>query len=67
MVAYREQALWELCRQGYPIAADEAEICWTSGKPYNPDPSLHVSRGLLTLIEQCNCEVSGQFAKPLLH
>jgi hypothetical protein len=67
MVTYREQALWDLCRQGYPISADEAEICWNHGKPYLLEPSIHVSRALRTVIERCPSEVSGELVKHILH
>ena len=28
MTISQAQALWELCRQGLPLSADEAERCW---------------------------------------
>jgi len=58
MGTYQLQALWELCRQGYPISADEAELRWRSGEVYRPDPQMRVPRALQALIELCNHEVS---------
>jgi hypothetical protein len=58
MITHSAQAVWELCRQGYPTSADEAEIRWSCGDTFNPDPQMHVSRTLRLLIEQCNYEVS---------
>lgn len=59
MISYQSQALWELCRQGYPASADEAETRWDAGKVYHPDERVCLSRVLRVLIEQCNDEVSG--------
>jgi hypothetical protein len=58
MITHSEQAVWELCRQGYPISADEAEIRWSCGDTFSLDPEMQVSRTLRLLIEQCNYEVS---------
>lgn len=55
-----EQAIWELCRQGYPICADEAERCWLHGKPYRPNVQMKPTRTLQTLIDQCNWEIARQ-------
>ena len=62
MTTYQSQAIWELCRQGYPIQADEAELRWRSGGAYHPDPYMKISRTLLVLINQCNFEVSEEKA-----
>ncbi len=34
MTISQSQALWELCRQGLPLSADEAERCWEQGQTY---------------------------------
>lgn len=52
------QAVWELCRQGFPITADEAAERWEKGEVYQPDRSLRVTREIAHLIEQCNWEAS---------
>jgi hypothetical protein len=62
MITHQAQAVWELCRQGYPISADEAETRWSCGDVYNPDTEMRVSRTLRLLIEQCNHEVLGALA-----
>ena len=59
MISYQSQALWELCRQGYPASADEAETRWYAGKVYHPDERVCLSRVLRVLIERCNDEVTG--------
>jgi hypothetical protein len=53
----QSQALWELCRQGFPLSADEAAACWETGKTFLPDWSAKVSRSLEQLIDCCNGEV----------
>jgi hypothetical protein len=58
MISYRPQAVWELCRQGYPSSADEAERQWRKGKAYNPESGMQMSRTLRALIDQCNYEES---------
>jgi len=59
----QSRALWALCRQGLPLAADEAEQCWSRGEPYHLDCCGKLPRLLGTLIEQCNWET--QSAKRL--
>ncbi len=61
------QAVWELCRQGYPMSADEAEQRWSDGQPYQPDDLMQVPRSLRALIEQCNYEAVAFPAPSLLH
>jgi hypothetical protein len=54
------QAIWELCRQGFPLDADDAAEHWEKGQPYRPDGQLKVPRDVERLIDACNWEVSGQ-------
>ena len=56
MTSTQSQAIWALCRQGLPLAADEAEQCWSRGEPYHLDYCGKIPRLLNTLIEQCNWE-----------
>jgi hypothetical protein len=62
MTTNQSLALWELCRQGLPLAADDAAEQWGQGQQYELAPGVRVSRGLEALIEQCNWEV-GQVAQ----
>jgi hypothetical protein len=50
-------AIWELCRQGLPLSADEAEKCWEQGKAYRLDDLVKLPREVEGLIDQCNWEV----------
>ena len=52
------QAVWELCRQGLPLSADEAERCWAHGDSYHLDQRVKVPRGLVHMIERGNREAS---------
>jgi hypothetical protein len=56
MTNSQTQAIWELCRQGFPLTADEAEARWTQGETYRLEWNTHVSRTLERLIERCNWE-----------
>ena len=56
MTAAQSQAVWALCRQGLPLAADEAERCWMRGETYHLDFFGKIPRLVNTLIEQCNWE-----------
>jgi len=67
MISHQSQAVWELCRQGYPMSADEAEARWNEGHRYYPDPHMQISRSLLALIDQCNFEASAADAGQTLH
>jgi hypothetical protein len=58
MISYRAQALWELCRQGYPNSADEAETRWDAGELFHPDERVRLPRMLRVMIERCNDEVA---------
>lgn len=51
------QAVWELCRQGFQITADDAEKSWRNGEPFEPRDKLPLGRSLESLIDQCNWEV----------
>ncbi len=64
MTISQSQALWELCRQGFPLTADEAEACWEEGKTFLPDWGAKVSRSLEQLIDRCNEEVEYGAARP---
>lgn len=59
MTANQSQALWELCRQGLPLAADEAAERWDRGQPFELENGLHLARYVEALIRQCNWEVEG--------
>ena len=67
MTHEQSQAIWELCRQGYPMSADEAERRWSDGQPYEPDDLMQVPRLLRALIEQCNYEAASLPAHVRLH
>lgn len=58
MTISQAQAVWELCRQGFPLTADEAAARWESGETFEPDAQNRLSREAQRLIEQCNWEVS---------
>lgn len=58
MTISQAQALWELCRQGLPLSADEAEHCWEQGQTYQLQVPVKLPRVVEGLIEQCNWEVS---------
>ncbi len=55
-----EQAYWALCRQGFPLDAEDAIEHWENGEPYLPEQQLRVPRDVERLIDDCNWEVSGQ-------
>jgi hypothetical protein len=54
-------AIWELCRQGFPLSADEAEESWERGQPFRPDWRIQLSRALRKLIDDCNRQVDGHW------
>jgi hypothetical protein len=56
MTSTQSQAVWALCRQGLPLAADEAEQCWSRGQAYHLDFLGQIPRSINALIEQCNWE-----------
>jgi hypothetical protein len=57
MTINQSQALWELCRQGLPLAADEAAEHWGQGQTFELEQSVHLARYVEALIRQCNWEV----------
>lgn len=57
MTTNQSLTLWELCRQGLPLAADEAAERWNRGECFELPSGVRVSRSLEALIEQCNWEV----------
>ena len=67
MISHQWQAVWELCRQGYPMSADEAEERWSAGNAYYPAGHMQVSRALRALIDQCNYEASAARESQTLH
>ena len=58
MTISQAHAVWELCRQGLPLSADDAEMCWEQGKTYRLDEPVKLPREVEDLIKQCNWEVS---------
>ncbi|MEA3278121.1 MAG: hypothetical protein U9Q81_23110 [Pseudomonadota bacterium] len=59
MTISQSQAVWELCRQGFPLNADDAAEHWERGETYEPDWQVKVSREIENLIETCNWEIKG--------
>lgn len=59
MSTKQSQAIWELCRQGFPLSADDAAKCWSSGQRFEFSEKFTVGlgRSLEDLIDQCNWEV----------
>ena len=57
MTSYQLQTIWELCRQGLHMSANEAERCWKQGEVYHLDCDGKVPRMINGLIERCNREV----------
>jgi len=60
MTTRQVEAVWELCRQGFPLTADEAEARWERGETYQPDGQLRINREIERLIERCNWEIDFQ-------
>jgi hypothetical protein len=56
MTTSQSQAIWELCRQGLPLSADDAERCWEQGDTYELDYHVKVPRLVNALIDECNRE-----------
>jgi hypothetical protein len=59
MTISQMQAVWELCRQGLPLIADEAEEHWETGQVFDLDMQVSIPRGVEHLLERCNREVDG--------
>jgi hypothetical protein len=64
MTKSQSQAIWELCRQGLHLPANEAERNWDHGKPYWLDRYLQVPRRLTALIDRCNWEITSGARSP---
>jgi hypothetical protein len=60
MTIIQAQAIWELCRQGFPLDAEDAAEHWEKGEPYQPEQQLKVPRDVERLIEVGNWEISDQ-------
>ena len=61
MTNSQANAIWELCRQGFPLSADEAEASWEHGEPFSPDLPLDIPGTLKRLIDDCNQEAGGDW------
>jgi hypothetical protein len=57
MTISQTQAIWELCRQGFPLTADEAADRWERGEVYEPELQVRVNREIAQLIDRCNWEI----------
>lgn len=58
MTSSQEQAVWELCRQGFPLTAEEAAAHWERGETYEPNLQARVSREVKRLIDRSNWEMA---------
>jgi hypothetical protein len=56
MTSKQSQAIWELCRQGLPLFADEAARQWSRGQTIQLETGVRVGRWVKALIDQCNWE-----------
>jgi hypothetical protein len=56
MTPSQNKAVWELCRQGLPLVADEAAAKWSRGERYMLDQRISVAREVKKLVEMCNWE-----------
>jgi hypothetical protein len=56
MTIKQSQAIWELCRQGLPLEADEAAEQWEQGGTFVLEKGRHLPREVENLVEQCNWE-----------
>jgi hypothetical protein len=57
MTINQASAIWGLCRQGLPLSADEAELCWWEGRTYCLAEPVKLPREVEALIAQCNWEL----------
>jgi len=57
MTFTQTQAVWELCRQGLPLLADEAAEHWERGLQFRLRSQVRIARAVEALIDQCNWEV----------
>ena len=60
MTTSQLQAVWELCRQGFPLTADEAAECWEKDEIYEPDRLLPVTLEIERLIDRSNWEIDSK-------
>ncbi|MEA3277116.1 MAG: hypothetical protein U9Q81_17880 [Pseudomonadota bacterium] len=67
MTSSQAQAIWELCREGFPLVAYEAETHWQRRDVYAPDRHTNVSRALEHLIERCNWETEERSTRTFLY
>jgi hypothetical protein len=56
MTRIQQQAFWEICRQGFPLMADDAASRWESGGIYELDNGFRLPRVTQDLIDLCNWE-----------
>ncbi len=66
MTISQSQAVWELCREGLPLLADDAERRWETGATFEPDTRVRLSREARGLIERSNWEASRRFSETTL-
>lgn len=64
MTFTQSQAVWELCRQGLPLLADEAAECWERGMQFKMQSQVRIARAVEALIEQSNWEVGRRHGAP---
>ena len=64
MTFTQTQAVWELCRQGLPLLADEAADCWERGVQFKLQSQVRIARAVEALIEQCNWETMRRHGTP---
>jgi hypothetical protein len=57
MTNTQTSTLWEICRQGLPLVADEAAECWDKGQPFEMEPKYRLARSVDALINQSNWEI----------
>ncbi len=57
MTPSQDRAVWELCRQGLPLVADEAAATWAKGERFMLDQQVRVAREVHKLVDMCNWEV----------
>lgn len=53
-----KEVVWQLCREGYPLIATDAEKQFESGKKFVPDKNTFLSALLRDLIRQANAEIT---------
>ena len=58
MNASQSQAIWEICRQGFPLVAEEAKNLWERGATFQPDGAIPLPRSVRRLVDRCNWEIT---------